>query len=106
MKNVLNFKKKEPRSLDHDAVTRVISELSAIMGKPYTKEKSNCEDYYDLLIGVYMTFDWACGVMLRIDSESDDPVLIMVSDAWRRNPLNQVKFKKITNLLSVSIQLV
>ena len=53
-----------------------------------------------------MTFDWACGVMLRIDSESDDPILIMVSDAWRRNPLNQIKFKKITKLQSVSIKLV
>jgi len=105
MNNVLNFKKKQPRSLDHDAITRVISELSAIMGKSYTESKSNCEDYYDLFLGVYMVFDWG-SVMLRIDSESDDPILIMVSDAWRRNPLNQVKFKKITNLLSVSIQLV
>ena len=104
MKNVLNFKKKEPRSLDHDAVTRVISELSAIMGKPYTKEKSNCEDYYDLLIGVYMVFDWG-SVMLRIDSESEHPILITVSDVWRRNPLNQIKFKKITKLRSVSINL-
>jgi len=105
MNNVLNFKKKQPRSLDHDAITRVISELSAIMGKSYTESKSNCEDYYDLFLGVYMVFDWG-SVMLRIDSESDDPILIIVSDAWRRNPLNQVKFKKITNLLSVSIQLV
>jgi len=100
MKNVLNFKKKEPRSLDHDAVTRVISELSAIMGKPYTKQKSN-----DLLMGVYMVFDWG-SVMLRIDSKSEHPILITVSDAWRRNPLNQIKFKKITNLLSASIQLI
>ena len=36
MNNVLNFKQKQPRSLDHDAVTRVVSELSAIMGKSYT----------------------------------------------------------------------
>ncbi len=106
MKNVLNFKKKQPRSMDHDTVMRVISELSAIIGKSYTDGESNCQDYYDLFLGAYMTFDWACGVMLRIDSESDDPILIMVSDVWRRNPLNQVKFKKITNLLSVSIQLV
>ena len=106
MKNVLDFKKKEPRSLDHDAVTRVVSELSAIMGKSYTDSESNCQDYYDLFLGAYMTFDWDCGVMLRVDSESDDPVLIMVSDAWRRNPLNQIKFKRITKLRSVSIKLV
>ena len=105
MKNVLNFKKKEPRSLDHDAVTRVVSELSAIMGKSYTESKSNCEDYYDLFLGIYMVFDWECGVMLVIDTESEHPILITISDVWRRNPLNQIKFKKITKLRSVSIKL-
>ena len=99
MKNGLNFKKKEPRSLDHYAVTRVISELSAIMGKPYTNNRIE-----ELLIGVYMVFDWG-SVMLRIDSESEHPILITVSDVWRRNPLNQIKFKKITKLRSVSIDL-
>ena len=57
MKNVLNFKKKQPRSLGHDAVTRVVSELSAIMGKSYTDSESNCQDYYDLFLGAYMPCD-------------------------------------------------
>ena len=51
-----------------------------------------------------MVFDWG-SVMLRIDSESEHPILITVSDVWRRNPLNQIKFKKITKLRSVSIDL-